>query len=461
MNQKEFIAKSEFDFTALSRATASEFAVPTPRGLALFPYQRAGVEFMCKAQNVLLADPPGVGKTIQAIGFMNAQRVTRALILCPASVCINWKRELERWLTDDVLSIKIYGSRQHKKSPACDILIFSYSFASRPDAINQVLRSHAYDYLVLDECHYLKERKSKRTKFVLSRKGLVGKAKNVHALSGTPIVNRPIEIFPVIDAICPQAIDGMNYFTFGLKFCGGHKTHWGWDFSGATNLKLLGAKLRRRCMIRRNKTDILKDLPEKFAPNIVYLETDANTKRLVGRMKVFDENVVLKGISADFEELSELRRELGEAKVARAAEYIRTQLSSGHEKIIVFAHHKTVIETLMKELEPFNPVQVVGGMSAAAKQDMIDKFQTDPTARIFVGSITAAGVGITLTASSYVVFVEFSWVPGENDQAVDRAHRIGQRDGVVSDYLVHEGSLDERVLKVLLSKSKTLREVLT
>ncbi len=443
----------------LSKAETTNFLVPAPQGLDYFPYQRAGVEFATLTTNTLFADPPGVGKTIQAIGFMNVKKIETALILCPASVVGSWKREIEKWHLGKP-RVEIFHPKSFDARRPPDILIFSYAFASMLGAVKQVLGLR-YQYLVLDECHFLKEPKAKRTKHVLAKNGLVGNAEFVHALSGTPIVNRPIEIYPVIKSLCPQAIDNMNYFEYGLNFCKGFKSQWGWDFSGASNLKVLGLRLRSHFMIRRPKESILSQLPQKFEPNVIYLAPDdKETKELVMRMASWDEaSAIRKTVSPEFTELSEMRRELGERKVSRAVAYIATQLDSGHEKIVVFAHHKKVIQGLADGLERFGVVSLTGDTPGTERESLIHKFQNNKGIRVFIGSVTAAGVGITLTAASYGIFVEFSWVPGENEQAEDRMHRIGQKECVMIDYLVHEKSLDERILKVLRKKSDALSEV--
>lgn len=443
----------------LSRAESVPEIYPAPAGKEYFPFQNAGIKFALLGNHTLFGDPPGVGKTIQALGFMNARKIPTALIVCPASLVGNWKKEIESWALAP-LKIEIYKPKRFKKSNRTDVLIFSYGYASNLAAIADVVKNFDYEFCVLDEVHMLKEPKSKRTKYVLAKNGLAKKAKYVHALSGTPIVNRPIEIYPIIKALCPEAINNMSYFEFGLRYCAGFKSEWGWDFSGASNLKELGHKLRAHFMIRRPKEQILKQLPEKLPPNLVYLNQDRETASLVKRMAVFDEDVAIRGgVKAEFTELSEMRKELGIAKASAAVDYIRTQLESGHEKIIVFAHHKEVVAELVKGLAEFKPSVIVGDTPKEKRQAQVDQFQTDKESRVFVGSIGAAGVGHTLTAASYVIFVEFSWVPGENEQATDRAHRIGQLECVQTDYLVHERSLDERVLRALLKKSKALKEV--
>lgn len=434
----------------LSRATSVLDNYPAPEGKVYFPFQKAGIAFALLGESTLFADPPGLGKTIQLIGFMNARKIRKALITCPASLVGNWKKELQSWLVVP-LKIEIFNPKKFrtlKDFASVDVLIFSYGYASNLSACAVVAKFFKFELIGMDEIHYLKEPKSKRTKHLLAPKGLASLAKYKHGLSGTPIVNRPIEIFPTIRALAPEAIGNKNYFEYGLRYCAGFKGQWGWDFSGASNLKELGEKLRSSVMVRRNKIDVLKDLPEKLPPNIVYLSQDRETARLVKRMSVFDPSDVIKGgVSAKFEELSEMRRELGVSKLPAAIEYIRTQLESGHDKIILFAHHKEVVAGLVAAFSDMNPAVIVGETPSERRQGEVNKFQTDKTSRLFIGSLGAASVGHTLTAASYVIFVEASWVSGENEQATDRAHRIGQRECVQSDYLVFENSLDVLILR--------------
>lgn len=439
----------------LSRSLETVINLSVPEGKAYLPFQEAGIEFALLGRNTLFADPPGLGKTIQTIGYMNEKGIERALVVCPASLVYNWKKEIESWHLGKP-RVEVFNPKKFRKG-AADVLVFSYGHASLINNVRTVLDDFNYEHIAIDESHYLKEPKSKRTKHVLAKNGLIAKASSVHALSGTPIVNRPIELYPVIKAICPEAIDGMDYFTYGLRFCGGFKGDWGWDFSGASNLKELGTRLRASVMIRRDKRLAIGGT--KLPPNVVFLAQSKSAGELVKRMAPFDEKLVVSNITASFEELSELRRELGIEKIAPAAEYIQTQLESGHEKIVLFAHHKEVIRGLKEKLAQFGVAVVVGDTTKPQRQAAVDRFQRDPNCRLILGSLGALSVGHTLTAASYVIFVEFSWVPGENEQATDRVDRIGQTEFVQSDFLTFEDSLDERVLKVNLKKQKVIKEV--
>lgn len=452
----------KYELSKAKALTDDSFNCPSPAGTKFLPFQAAGIHYATYCEHTLFADPPGLGKTIQSIGHANAENFQSGMILCPTSLQHNWKRELEKWSTVSH-KIEIYHPKTFDVRGERSLLIFPYSYASMLGAVKQVLEWQKYrgkiDWMSLDEVHNLKNPEAKRTKYVFAKNGLIARVKRVHALSGTPIVNRPMELYPVIANLAPDAIGRMTKFEYGIHFCAGFKGPWGWDFSGASNLKLLGMKLRSHFMVRRNKEEVLTDLPDKYPPNLVYIDPTKKVGETVREFKTFDTDLAIKrAVTADFTEISRVRRLLGEEKIESSIEYIKTQLDGGHEKIVVFAHHKDVIEGLEKGLSEFRPVSVRGDTDPLDRQKAVDRFQTDKTTRLFIASIGAGSVGFTLTAASYVVFVEFSWVPGENEQAIDRTHRIGQTKAVQVDFLVHQDSLDDRVLKVLLHKMKAINE---
>lgn len=440
----------------LSRSLHCDIEIPKPKGKEYFPFQKAGIYYSVLSKNTIFGDPPGVGKTIQSIGFMNYEKIKQVLVVCPASAVYNWKFELEQWHLGSP-RIEVFHPKTFKGKS--DILIMGYSFVSDLKCVAMVLNKFNYRLCVIDEIHFLKNTKAKRTKHVLAKNGFIKKAERVHGLSGTWMVNKPMELYPSIKALMPKAIDGMNYFEFGVTYCAGFKGDWGWDFEGASNLPELGKRLRAHGMVRRPKEKVLPQLPKKFE-NLVYLEPSSKAKTLISKMKKYDADTVIKHTSTlGFEELSEARRLLGEAKCDAAIDYIKTQFESGHEKIIVFAHHKSVIKKLYDNFLFYNPVKITGESSQIERHEAVREFQTNPQRKLFIGSITAAGVAITLTAASYVIFAEFSWVPGENEQARDRAWRIGAVNFVMVDYLVFENSLDEQILKKLLKKQKSINQL--
>lgn len=342
-------------------------------------------------------------------------------------------------------------------APDTQIVIVSYSLMNKHK--RQLAKFNSYG-LFMDESHYLKNEKTVRTKAAIGSDGFYKNSNQIICLSGTPLANRPIELWTILNALTPQTINYMNKFQYGMKYCAGYKSPFGWDFTGASNMNELGQRLRSDLMVRRSKESVLKDLPEKML-NIVYLEQNREVGKLIAKMKNFDLDKVIRqsGVSVDFSEISKLRRELGISKVDQAAKYILEQLTSGHRKIVVFAHHQEVVQELEIALKECNPVTFTGTTSEDAKNKAIYKFQNDPSCRVFIGS-SAAYVGITLTAASYVVFVEFSFVPGDNEQAIDRCHRIGQKNSVLAEFLVYENSLDENIIKAHMQKDRIIKKIM-
>lgn len=446
----------------LSRATDAPIDVPSPEGLEYIPFQKAGILYASRSGNVLFGDPPGLGKTIQSIGTMNFLNLNRGIVTCPASLCLNWKKELEKWHVKNP-RVSILTRKTVDEIEEADFLIVSYGLLSNIDWLKTILKFGKCDVLVIDEHHYLKNPKAKRTKHVLAKNGLRSLASRAHCISATPIVNRPIEVYPVVKAFRPEAIDHMTFFQYAIKYCAAHKNGFGWNFNGADKryLPTLGRKLRANFMVRRKKEEVLKDLPDKTI-SLAYLNTTRDEDKLIAEFKDFDETEFFgkKTTKVKFEHISTHRRKLGIAKIPSVIDYVKTQLEGGHEKILLFAHHKEVMDGLKEGLAEFGVVEIRGSTPTAQRGRAVELFQGNKGTRVFLGSITAAGVGLTLTAASYVIFAEPSYVPGENFQAMDRAHRIGQKNHVLVEFLVQPGSLDERILKKVLDKQKNIDGVL-
>lgn len=427
----------------MSKATETTFTCPAPEGRSYLPFQLAGIEYALKVKNVLIGDEPGLGKTVQAIGICNALKASNILIVCPAKLRTVWEQHVEDWLT--------FGGF---------VEIVSYNYLANPENVKKLMAKGPFQVGIFDEVHYLKNQQAKRTKYTLAKNGLISKIEKAVCLSGTPIQNRPIELYPIAKALSPDTIGNMDKFGFGMRYCEGWKTPWGsWDFSGASHLQELGMRFRSTFMVRRTKDKVLKDLPEKFV-NLVHVESK-DGKLALSRLEALDVETAIKGgAKIDSEtHVSTLREEVGVAKVDFATEYICEQLEGGHKKIVVFAHHKKVIQGLA---DNFNAkgirfVCIKGGMTDEQSRAAVESFQKDGETQIFIGSLMASKEGITLTAASYVVFVEFSWAPMDNEQAMDRTHRIGQKNNVMVDFLVHKNSLDERIAKFCIEKTKVIK----
>jgi hypothetical protein len=411
--------------------------------------------------------------TVQAIGVINYDdSIKKILIVCPASLKINWKRELDVWLVKkhkvSIIEGKIWQDG--------DIIIINYDILKN---FKEKLTKIQWDLFILDEAHMCKNKKSIRSKISLSIK-----AKRKIFLTGTPIVNRPSELFYIIKSLDNK--NWSNYTNFAERYCNRHFNGFGWDDSGARRLDELQAILRSSIMIRRLKQDVLKELPDKFR-QVIEISSSGLEKILEKEKNLFKKCEELKGNlnklsdksdltkttkelaeaisplkekNVAFGELAKVRKEVAIAKVPYIIEYIKDVMDDNDNKIILFVHHREVVDLLMKNLKQFNPVKVVGGISSAERQKAIDSFQSDKTVRLFIGNILAAGTGLTLTACSHVIFGELDWVPANMCQAEDRVHRIGQKNSVLIQHLVLENSLDANIAKTLIQKQKIFEEAL-
>lgn len=434
-----------------SCASDSNISVPCPAGLSYLPYQRAGIGFCRGKKNVLIADEMGLGKTIQAIGVINDTTPSSVIIICPASLKINWKRELEKWLVDGKI-IDIVRGKFQPGNFAANILIVNYDIAGKN---LEALKKYNPSLIVFDEAHFLKNPKAARTKAALA----IPCDRRIF-LTGTPILNRPVELWPILN-VCPGLNFG-SFFSFAKRFCNAQKNKFGWDFSGASNLEELQRRLRSTIMIRRKKEEVLIDLPAKQRGVIAIASEDMSPaiRRLVASQledvgSCPDDANLLNTLNLGFAKYAGARHAIGLAKVPFAIQKIQEELEEG--PIVVFAHHRDVIEEIASHFSGCSIL--VGCMSDREKQDAVDRFQSGQS-NVFVGSIQAAGVGITLVRSGKVLFVEQDWTPGIMSQAEDRCHRIGQRDMVLVKHLVLEGSLDERIAKILIEKQGTIAEAI-
>jgi len=424
----------------------------------LYGYQEKGVSFIeAKNGRALIADEMGLGKTVQAIAWLQMHpELRRVLIVVPASLKLNWKREIETWMPNP--DVEILNSTT------------SYSITSRIAVINyDILSSWLKDLLLWkpeviigDEIQAVKSNKAQRTKAI---KKLAKVVNHFIALSGTPIVNRPIEFFNAIQMIDPRLYP--NYWQFTDRYCGRKHTGFGWNVNGATNTKELHATLKSTIMIRRLKSEVLKELPDKiysFFPLEMttdgYREYKSAEKDLIAWIKdnkgrAAAERASNATVLAEIEVLKQLAVR---AKMDHAIKWIEDFLDTG-EKLVVFATHKFVIEQIMLHFGR-KAVKIDGSVSGSKRQLAVDKFQNDAETRLFVGNIQAAGVGITLTAGSNVAFLELPWTPGALVQAEDRCHRIGQKNSVTIYYLLAEDTIEERIAKLLDEKKEVLSRVL-
>ena len=463
-----------------SRARDADVEIPCREGRTFLPYQRAGIAYSLTRPNVLIGDDMGLGKTAQAIGVVNADETVRSvLVICPASLTRNWVREFGAFGTRD-LSI---GLASTKAVPDTDIVVATYDVFSRATPAAAAIKARKWGALILDEAHYLKNRDSKRTVAILGGRvggetvpGIVAQRRLY--LTGTPITNRPVELWPLAHSLAPKLFP--DFMAFAKRYCDAKSNGYGWDFSGASNLGELQDRLRSSIMVRRLKAEVLAELPAKRR-QVLELEASTPELRKLVRAEVeveartagaviaaraaarkakasVDPRAYAAAVAAlkaaravAFTEMSRVHHATAVAKAPLVVEHVRDAVEGGG-KVIVFAHHTDVVEALRSGLADLGAVSITGDTPPAKRQGIVDRFQGDEKIRIFIGNIQAAGVGLTLTAAAHVIFAELDWVPGNLSQAEDRAHRIGQRQSVLVQHLVLEGSLDATMAARIVEK---------
>jgi len=431
-------------------------AVPGLKG-TLYPFQQKGVGFLeAKRGRALIADEMGLGKTIQALAWLQLHpELSPVIIVVPASLKLNWEREIETWMTNTGTVQILNGTTPYKIIG--DIVIINYDIIFAWIAEIKRLKPQV---MILDEVHYIKNNQAKRTKAI---KRLGKFIPHVIGLSGTPIVNRPIEIYNAVNIIDRTIFPSQWDYT--EKYCARKYNGFGYDVSGASNTEELNYKLVNTIMLRRLKKDVLPDLPDKVHSYIPieldnveeYKYAETNFVSFVRQYKGKEAAVRASNAQA-LAEIEGLKQLAVKGKLKQCINWIRDFLESD-EKLVVFATHKFVIEELMKAF-PKITVKVDGSVTGKNRQLAVDSFQKLSTVRLFVGNIKAAGVGITLTAASNVAFIELPWTPGDLVQAEDRVHRIGQKNSVNIHYLLASETIEERIAKLIDKKRKILDSVL-
>jgi len=461
-----------------SALSSIDFDVPAPEGCEYRPFQGAGVKYIDDTNGrTLLADQMGLGKTIQALGWINLRNPNRIVAVCPASIVPVWKMEARKWLVEDY-SIRVLHGRAREVE-----LVTGGFVAERTLTIvgydNVAAWQKDYpehfegaDLVILDECHRIKNAKAKRTAAVLD---FARKAKHVIATTGTPIVNRPIELWNIVNLIDPDTFS--NFFKFAKRYADGHQKtvpikgkglKQVWDFTGSSNLDELQEKLRTSCMIRRLKSQVLAELPPKQYTVVEVKGSKAAQKiedeLLAGVDRTDPEAMAaaLRAIGGDpekFDKVSRMREQSGIAKLPAIRDYLDLILET-EESLIVFAHHKAVLDGIRKHCTEagYGVAGIDGDTPDTKRESEVARFQAGEV-RVFLGGVTAAGEGITLHRAHTVLQTEMDWRPGIMEQADDRAHRIGQEDVVDCHYLV-AGGIEGYMAGVVADKAAIITRAL-
>lgn len=436
-----------------------------------YHYQALGSRFLASRRRALLADDMGLGKSKQVIDACDQLEAKRILVICPAVVRPAWKRQFELWQRQE-RSIRVLESRG--LFPFRDgVTIASYELAQ--DVIDS-LKPAGVDVLVLDEVHYLKNRKAKRTRTIYGQRcdgtgGLVSLADHVWGLSGTPAPNDPSELWPMMRALFPKTLPKdkfdrpLAYWAYVNRYCRTQLMAIGrMRIVGGKNLPELRQRLQPH-MLRRLTADVLDDLPPwRFDDLPVQADDvagiDWEDPRLEKLLKAIhdQDRKALKQLSLDF---STMRRLIGMAKARAVADLLNSEIDGGLHKIVLFAWHHDVINALVQRIQAHQPQVITGMTSPEEREAALKTFRKDARAKVFVGQIKAAGVGLDglQEAANEVLFVESSWSPNDNMQAAKRAHRIGQVMPVRVRFASLAGSIDELISEALRRKTEMLTQL--
>ena len=457
---------------------------------------------------ILLADEMGLGKTISSLAIMSAYQLEwPLLILCPASLRYTWPNEIEKFLpwfssqstyvvrgADDVaFAQKIINWRQKKAEqkktrlkPPYRIVVCTYSLLQNRFACSKALQNCNFECVIADESHNLKQKSSQRCELALP---IMKQSKRLVLLSGTPALNRPVELYAQLTALDPhgQMFPGsgnMSYSQYTKRYCNARQTRFGYDVKGISNAGELHSSLKK-VMLRRLKSQVLKDLPSKQR-SIVPIEMKDKDKIQDSRYVMEDWNAACKSLDGitnlDADDVAhaaknETRRAMmrayqasGVAKASAVSDYVIDWLrgSDSSQKLVVFAHHKDVMDCLQdavaKEFKGrLGMMRIDGSVSPLERSSRVKQFQTNKSVRLALLSMTAAGVGLTLTAASNIIFAELHWTPGVLAQAEDRCHRIGQRSSVNCTYCIckeEDLSIDMIIWKMLSNKTGNLSKIM-
>jgi SWI/SNF-related matrix-associated actin-dependent regulator of chromatin subfamily A-like protein 1 len=434
------------------------------RGWSAFNHQKDGIKFLIKNKKCILADDMGLGKTYQSIVAALESGSERVLIICPSSLKINWKREIENFCDDVSIIQGTHWNPSRFTIMNYDILKNFHTIEEKNKEyedweLRREIADFNPDLLILDEAHYIKNHKSKRGA-ILKDLSKNFNCDRVWLLTGTPIANRPMDYYNLLSIIdSPVANNWVHYaktYCEGMRFKKGGK--YVWVTKGASNLDELSTKTKRT-ILRRKKEEVL-DLPEKLITP-VYLEL----QNVDGYKSVWENYMTKRKLEGkkgnpakDIVEMTLLRSFIAMETVPYSIEKTEEALEL-NKKVIIFCNFNDEMDYFLRHFGN-KAVSVRGGMTDKQKQMSVDRFQEDDSCMVFVGQIKAAGVGLTLTKAEIVIMNSLDWVPGNHEQAEDRAYRIGQKETVNIYYMLIDDTIDTLVWYILNEKKKVIGTIM-
>jgi SWI/SNF-related matrix-associated actin-dependent regulator 1 of chromatin subfamily A len=419
-------------------------------------HQKEAIQKLVENKRYVLADDMGLGKTTSTIIAALESGAKKILIICPASLKINWQREIENYTQRSV-----YISEGKNFSTEHDFVIINYDIIKnfhdpKKKDDSQILRA-GFDLVVIDEAHYIKNPQAQRTKLI---NDFVKRVDRLWLLTGTPMTSRPIDYYNLLNLVdSPVA---KNWMAYVIRYCEGYQFKVGarkvWNVMGASNLEELRDRTSNM-VLRRLKENVL-DLPDKIiTPVYLRLKSKKYEEVMGDYYNWYEKNPdESKSLTVQFTKLTEVRQVIANEKVLNTIELAENIIEQG-KKVIIFCNFTNSLEQIVQHFGKA-AVRLDGSMSKPDRQNSVDKFQNDDKVKVFVGNIKAAGVGITLTAAEAVIMNDLSFLPSDHSQAEDRAYRYGQKNNVLVYYPIFENTIEGIIYDILNKKKQVIATVM-
>ena len=420
-----------------------------------FEHQKIAVTKLVSNKKYILADDMGLGKTGSAIMASISCKAKKILVICPASLKLNWKREIEFYSNEEV------GIVEGKEWVDGKYVIINYdilkNFHSMPKDRDDksIIKESGFDLVIIDEAHYVSNGKAQRTKLV---NNLTKKINRLWLLSGTPMTSRPMNYYNLLKLVGSRVAD--NWINYVRRYCDGKQIFRGyrkvWLTFGATNLNELRDKTKDK-VLRRLKEDVL-DLPDKIITPIQLKLKSKDYETEVGEYRDWRRDNKNKGLSIQLSKLMKVRQIIAMEKTKETEQLIEQSLNQD-KKVIVFTNFTAPLLKIYEKYKK-NAVILNGTMKKEDRQKSVDRFQNDDNIKVFIGNVKAAGVGITLTAAEVVIFNDLSFVPSDMSQCEDRAFRIGQDKKVSCLYPIYENTIERKIYDIVNNKKSVIDTVM-
>jgi SWI/SNF-related matrix-associated actin-dependent regulator 1 of chromatin subfamily A len=419
-------------------------------------HQKEAIEKLVKNKKFILADDMGLGKTTSTIIAALETGAKKVLIVCPASLKINWQREIANYSDRTV-----YIAEGKKFSDEHDFVIVNYdilkNFHDTKEKDKSEIMKINFDLVIMDEAHMISNPQAQRTKIA---NDIASKSNRVWLLSGTPMTSRPMNYYNLLNLVdSPVA---MNWMAYAKRYCNGFQFSVGkrkvWNVTGASNLDELRERTSTH-ILRRLKEDVL-DLPEKIITPVYLRLKSKDYEELMGEyFNWYDQNPEeSSSLTIQFSKLMKVRKVIAQEKINNTIELAENIIEQG-KKIIIFTNFTDTLNQIYNHFGK-SAVYLDGSCSKFHRQNAVDEFQTNDKIKVFVGNLKAAGVGITLTSAEAVIMNDLSFVPAEHSQAEDRSHRIGQKNSTSVYYPLFENSIEGAIYDILNRKKKIISTVM-